>query len=115
MKKTKVLFAIWGILVVIIVGLLTALGFILDDRYETYKVLEDKLEASAKDYVQDNNAFLDEEEIVVDAQELIMLEYLDELVVNNDSCEGYVVINRSNSTYDAYITCGKYTTSGYKK
>ena len=75
----------------------------------------DYLDALSKQYGFQYYAFLDEEEIVVDAQELIMLEYLDELVVNNDSCEGYVVINRSNSTYDAYITCGKYTTSGYKK
>ena len=34
MKKTKVLFVIWGVLVLIIIGLLTTMGFILRNRYE---------------------------------------------------------------------------------
>ena len=54
MKKTKILFAIWAIIVVIIIALLTALGFILDNRYEKYRTLEEKLETSAREYAMDN-------------------------------------------------------------
>ena len=64
MKKTKILFAIWAIIVVIIIALLTALGFILDNRYEKYRTLEEKLETSAREYAMDN-VLLNNDKIVI--------------------------------------------------
>ena len=34
MRKTKILFIIWAILVIVIVGLLTTMGFILENKNE---------------------------------------------------------------------------------
>ncbi len=117
MKRTKILFAIWGVIVVIVIGLLTTLGFILKNRYETYHVLEEKIIESAKDYAFEHVFFDPEDsEVTVTSEELIHLDYLDNLEVNDDVCSGYVVIrNEDVKEYDAYITCSVYTTKGYEK
>lgn len=117
MKKTKILFAIWGVVVVIVIGLLTTLGFILKNRYETYQVLEEKIVESAKEYAS-HHVFFDPEdsEVVVTSEELVELGFLDNLEINDDECSGYVVIrNEDVKEYDAYITCSRYTTTGYEK
>lgn len=117
MKKTKILFAIWAVIVVIVIGLLTTLGFILKNRYETYHVLEEKIIESAREYAF-HHVFFDPEdsEVVVTSEELIELGFLDNLEVNDDECTGYVVIrNEDVKEYDGYITCSVYTTKGYEK
>ena len=113
MKKTKILFIIWAIIVLIIIGLLTALGFILENRYEKYKELEDKLVSSAKEYAH-SEILLEEGEIIVTTEELIEQEYLDSLEVDDDVCQGYVVItNDGTYEYAPYITCKGYTTRNF--
>ena len=93
MKKTKILFAIWAIIVVIIIALLTALGFILDNRYEKYRTLEEKLETSAREYAMDNVLLNEEDgEYIVTSEELIEAGYLDNLEVDDNVCTGYVVV-----------------------
>ena len=110
MKKTKILFAIWAIIVVIIIALLTALGFILDNRYEKYRTLEEKLETSAREYAMDNVLLNEEDgEYIVTSEELIEAGYLDNLEVDDNVCTGYVVVYQ----YEAYITCRQYTTKNY--
>ena len=115
MKKTKILFAIWAIIVLIIIGLLTALGFILKNRYEKYHDLEEKLIQVANEYAYDH-LFLEEgEQKYVDAQELVDAKYLDTLEVDDDVCTGYVVIDRENVyLIEAYISCDDYTTDSYQ-
>ena len=115
MKKTKILFVIWAIIVLIIIGLLTTLGFILENRYEKYHDLEEKLIQVANEYAYDH-LFLEEgEQKYVDAQELVLFNYLDSLEVEDDVCTGYVVIDRENVyLIEAYISCDDYTTDGYQ-
>ena len=115
MKKTKVLFAIWAIIVLIIIGLLTALGFILEDKYGKYKEIENKLVDSATEYAH-SEILLEEGEFIVTTEELIELGYLDSLDVNDDICSGYVVItNDGTYKYDPYITCQAYTTRDFEE
>ena len=117
LKKTKILFAIWAVIVVIIIGLLTALGFVIKNKYEKYSVLEEKLIESAKDYAYDH-VFFDPEDsyVIVTSLELVELGYLDELKLEDDECSGYVIIrNEEVKEYEAYITCQAYTTDVYKR
>ncbi len=115
MKKTKILFIIWAIIVLILICLLTALGFILENKYEKYRVLEDKLVNSAKEYAH-SEILLDEGEVTVTTEELIELEYLDSLEVDDDVCQGYVVItNNGTYEYTPYITCKDYTTRNFSE
>ena len=115
MKKTKILFAIWAVIVVIIIALLTVMGFILDNRYEKYQALEEKLETSAREYAEDN-ILLSEEggEYIVTSLELIEAGYLDNLEVDDNVCTGYVVVQNDGAyQYEAYISCKQYTTKNY--
>ena len=116
MKKTTVLFIIWGILVIIIVGLLTTMGFILKSKTKKYHALEEQLIQSATNYVSDHMILNEEEVIVIDAKQLIDEEYLESLDVSDDSCLGYVIVeNKGSYEYSSFITCSSYTTHDYDK
>lgn len=113
MKKTKILFVIWAIIVLIIIGLLTTLGFILKFKNEKYHDLEEQLVESANLYAH-NELLLEEKEFVVSTDELIEKKYLESSKVSDDVCSGYVIItNDGKFHYDAYIKCSKYTTKGF--
>lgn len=116
MKKTKILFIIWAIIVIIIVGLLTTMGFILKNRTIKYEKLESKLVESAEKYAYDK-ALLDEgEEMKITSEELILLKYLDSLEIDKDSCKGYVIIkNDGGYKYEPFISCHVYTTMNYEE
>lgn len=115
MKKTKILFVIWAIIVVIIIALLTVLGFILDNRYEKYRTLEEKLKMSAREYALDHILLEEDDgEYIVTSSELIEAGYLDNLEIDDNVCTGYVVIrNDGVYQYEAYISCKQYTTKNY--
>lgn len=116
MKKTKVLFIIWGVLVVGIIILLTTLGFMLNSKNKNYLELEDKLLSNAKKFV--DNRFLYPEEgktTKVTSDMLIENEYLDELKFEDDTCTGYVIVSFNGVyQYKAYIKCNHYQTKGYE-
>lgn len=116
MKKTKILFAIWAVIVVIIIALLTVMGFILDNRYEKYQALEEKLETSAREYAEDNILLSEEDgEYIVTSLELIKAGYLDNLEIDDNVCTGYVVIQNDGAyQYEAYISCKQYITKNYE-
>lgn len=116
MKKTKILFVIWAILVVIIIGLLTTMGFILNSKYEKYHEFEQKMIESATLYAQDHAFFEEDPEFVVTSDQLIELNYLDELSTDDDVCEGYVIIhNDAVYEYEPFIRCNEYTTKNYQE
>lgn len=116
MKKTKILFIIWAILVVIIIGLLTTMGFILNHKYEEYHELEQKLVESATLYARDYAFFEEDPDIVVQTDQLIELDYLDELKTENDVCRGYVIIHYDGVyEYEPFIHCEEYATKGYQE
>ncbi len=117
MKKTKILFIIWGVLVVVILGLLTTLGFMLKKTNKEYRYLEDTLKVSGEKYSSDNFIYPPEgEKIIISKDTLIKEGYLEKLEYNNDVCDGYVEVSKNNvALYKAFIKCNKYTTKGYKK
>lgn len=116
MRRTKILFAIWAIIVLIIIGLLTTLGFILKDISDDYQVLETELEKAAKEYAYKFALLSESDTIIVTSEELIELGYLEPLKRDDDVCSGYAIIHvDDNYQYDVYITCDKYTTRGYQE
>lgn len=117
MKKTYILFVIWGVLVVIVVGLLTYLGFNLKSKFKDYEKLEEKLLDSAKKYVDTNFLYPEgKQTLKVTSTELIEKDFLDELRFKNDVCTGYVKVYNDNVyKYDVFIKCNNYTTKGYQK
>ncbi len=120
MKNYK-LFIVWGVIVIIVIGLLTTLGFMLKKTQSEYDDVEKKLVNSASGYVEykflystiDKNG-----SIKITSKELMENGFLTEedLVKNDDKCVGYVVVSKKNVyNYKSYIKCGEYTTSGYSK
>lgn len=114
--KNKKLFVVWGVLVVLIVGGLTTLGFLIEARDENYVQVEEKLLDSAKKYVDGKFLYpTDGEVLKVTKEEMIENGFLDELKYEDDTCTGYVTIKLDGVyKYKAYIKCSKYTTKGYE-
>ena len=116
MKKTDRLFKIWGVLVVMIIGLLTTLGFMLKNMNKEYLTLEEKLQVSAEKYTSDKFMYPDEGQTIrVTKKELIGANYLDELKKGKDYCDGYVEVKTEKIVkYKSYIKCNNYETDGYE-
>lgn len=115
-KRTTILFVIWFILVLIIVGLLTTLGFMLNNKYQDYEQLESKLLKAAQEYTLVNkNDFEGAKDYKLTSEVLIASDYMDELKLDDEVCEGYVLINHSKEfSYKVFIKCENYTSSNYE-
>jgi len=117
MKNNKA-FIIWSIVVVLIVIMLTILGFVLKNKTSKYTPVEEKLEEKAKQYVDKLFLYPEHkgERIKITSEEMIEEGILDELKIENDTCTGYVIVtNNDVYKYNTYIKCTNYTTSGYDK
>lgn len=116
--KLKKIGIIWGIIVVLIFGTLTFMGFTYKAKTKDYKELENKLVEAEKKYVDANFLYPeDKSELKTSAQELIDNNYLDSLKKDDSDCTGYVIVKQNNTVYEykAYIKCDKYMTKGYKE
>ncbi|MDE5538997.1 MAG: hypothetical protein K2J20_00750 [Bacilli bacterium] len=118
MDRTNKLFMIWGIIVVAIVALLTVLGFSLKKTEKIYSVLEKELVEKAEKYVDVKALYPKDDGFTtkVTLKELKENEYIEELKIDDDVCDGYVIVSKDMVfKYKAYIKCNKYTTNGYEE
>lgn len=93
------------LLIAVLVGQLY--GNVGNETPSAYQKVEQNLVKAARRYYKDN------ESNYVTSDELVLEDYLSlkDLTVDDDICEGYVMID--GNTYDAYITCEHYETEGY--
>lgn len=119
MKKNNVLFIVWGVIVIILIGLLTTMGFMIKNKNEKYENIEKVLKEKVISYTESNDLYPEiEEELKVTSTEMISkgLLKIDDLKVGKDTCYGYVTIKYDkNYTYNSYIKCQNYTTKDYDK
>ena len=119
MKKSNALFVVWGVIVIVLIGLLTTMGFILKDKNEKYEVVEKRLKEAASSYADHNFLYpKDGEKLKILTKDLIDSDFLkqDELKVDKDVCTGYIILQKDMVyEYDVFIKCNNYTTKGYKK
>jgi len=115
MKKMKVLYVVWGVLVVSLVGVLTYLGFQYKEKLKPYKYLEDKLISVTEKYVELKFLYPEEgEKLKVTTKELIKSEMLKGFSVDKEKCEGYVIVSYNGVyNYDSFIKCANYKTKGF--
>ena len=115
MKEMKKMSILWGIIMVLIFSLLTFFGLKWKNKYKGYFDLEDKLVKNTQKYYESNHEYPkkgSEEKIFL--KELRDNEVIDELIYNDDKCDGYVIVKNNNVIeYKAYIKCNNYTTKGY--
>lgn len=115
MKKIKTAYIIWAILVVVIIALLTTLGFMYPKKLAPYKELEFNLQEAAEKYVELEFLYPEEgESLTIKAEDMINKEIMKELTYKNETCSGYVELTYNGVyNYKSFIKCDNYTTKGY--
>lgn len=115
MKKIKIAYIIWAILVIIIFGLLTMLGFMYKKKVEPYKELEFNLKEIAEKYVELEFLYPENgEEVIIKSEDLIKKDLMKELTYKKDTCSGYVELTYNGVyNYKSFIKCDNYITKGY--
>lgn len=116
MNKLRTSWIIWGIVMFAIVTLLFCFGLIFTNKNKVYKEQESKLVETTKMYVESSTWYPKAgESLKVDINELIENGLIENVVVNDDSCKGYIkVINNGIIEYKAYLKCKNYKTHGYE-
>lgn len=118
MNKLQKMNIVWGIIVVIIFILLTVFGFSYKNKVKAYKELENKLVEAEKKYIDAHFLYpASNEELKTLSSTLIEEGYLDGLIINDETCDGYVIVSHESTVfeYKGYVSCSKYQTKGYKK
>lgn len=117
MKKMNLYLIIWGIIIVIIISLLTAFGFVYKDKSKVYKDLEEKIVEAEKKYVDAKFLYPQSGQVIKNTvEELKEANYLDNFMVNDKECDGYVEVYLEGTVYKykSYIKCDNYETKGYE-
>ena len=115
-KKMHTIGIVWGIVFIIVLAGLTIIGFVYKSRVIPYKELEQKLKDTAVQYVEKKVGYSGSD-MKVTVEELVKEGFIEELKVNDGSCEGYIVLKKVQEHYEqnSYIKCEKYKTKGYDK
>lgn len=112
----KKMMLIWGIIAFSLVGILTFIGITYNKKSEKYRDYEDKLIDACEKYVELYFLYPTEGELKVNQNTLSDEGLFKIEKVNNNACEGYVLVSKNGLVYeyDAYIDCDVYKTKGYK-
>ncbi len=114
-KKTKILFIVWGVLVLSLIVVLTIIGLKFKFNEEKYENLEDRIEKAAELYVYNSGMRLNKA-IKITSDELIKNGYLKDFNYDKDVCTGYVLVYQEpdlDYEFEPFIKCGSYKTLGY--
>lgn len=117
MKKMKIISIVWGIVAILLFAALTTVGFVYKNKVAKYKDLEEKIEKAAQSYTSNDFNFpLNSEEIIITGEELIDSDSIDEISVDGNKCDAYVILTFKNVTnYKGYVKCQKYETKNFNK
>ena len=116
MNKIKRMYIIWGMLVIGIFIILTI--FMYKNKTSAYKELEKQLAEASKKYVEVKFSYPNSgESVKVTIEQLKAMNLIEELKINDETCNGYAIISRPSTVfeYKGYVTCQNYTTKGYEK
>ena len=98
MKRLRI---VWGTFLTVLVILLTIFGFVYTSKRTPYKDAETKLVESAKKYVDVKFLYPSEKESTrVSYSEMKEEGYIDKLSVNDDACDGYVIVSSNGMTFE---------------
>lgn len=118
LKKMRMISYVWGSVLFLLVGGLTAIGFVYKNKIKKYEELENKLESNVKAYVDEKFIYPEEgENIKITYQELKSNNGIDNLNVDDEECDGYSIILHDGNIfkYKTYIKCKDYKTKNYDK
>ena len=112
MKKILIF---WIILALLLITVLTVVGLNVSKKNKPYKELEETIKFKTESLIGQSPSFLEELHYKVTIEDLKNNGYEVNTNINNDKCEGYVIIDEKMQVlkYKPYIKCEKYTTKGY--
>lgn len=107
--KNKILLIIWFILLIIIFGLLSMLGFMHKKDVENYKKYEEKLVEATKIYARDKKSYPTKgSKLEVEIEDLIKEKYINKKDIVK-GCKGSITIKYDNFIdYIPNIKCKYY-------
>ncbi len=118
LKHMRRVSIIWGLLLVLIFGLLTTFGIIFNKKNKLYTDMEKDLEEATKKYVERSFSYpKDKEELKVTYTELKDSKLIEELKVEKEPCDGYVIVKKNDLVYKykGYVKCPDYKTKNYEE
>lgn len=114
----KKIYILWGFIIVLLLSVVTYLGFNIVNKNKEYKTLEDNMEQVVSKYLgQYINEYPSSGSKRVNITDVINNGYEIDMNVNDDDCDGYVVVKKVSIAYeyDGYIKCNNYTTKDYSE
>jgi len=112
----KKVYIVWIIIMLMLVGTLTFIGWYKANTYGVYHELEKNLQSAAESYFGNFPERLPNAgSRSITSEALINGNFLESLETEDDLCIGYVIVTRNTIFYNyrAYIRCGNYTTRGF--
>lgn len=118
LKKMQKISIIWGMLLISLFAVLITVSVKYKQKMKKYDEVKTILEKKTREYVNDKSLYpVQSEYIKIVYGELNDQGYLKELSVDDEECDGYVIVEYNGDIfiYDTYITCPNYTSRGYDK
>lgn len=111
----KKIYIVWGFLIVLLLGLVAVFGMSYNKEY---KNLESTIEDVVAKYLGEHlNEYPTSGKAKIEITDVIKNDYSLSLEVEDDKCEGYVIVSTASVgyKYEAFIKCNNYITKGYEE
>lgn len=117
LRRMKIISIIWGMFLVTLFIVITAFAFKFKNNSKKYLELANEFSKKAQKYVEDNNLYPEKDSILkISKNDLIDNNYLEKLEIDDDKCDGFVIVNNKEIyEYKAYLKCDKYISAKYEK
>ena len=117
MKEMRKLSFVWGLMLVIVFGVLTFFALKWKNENEPYFKLEESLVSATKYYYESAYSYPNKgEQVRIKYKELKDNNMIESLSINDSECDGYVIVkNNGVIEYNGYIKCENYTTKNYSE
>ena len=114
MKKQNI---IWVTLVFLLVLCIYLIGISFSEDIKKYQILEEDIKEAADIYINQKKINIPVSENYRINIDKLEEENLIDKRVDNDVCNGYVIVKKQIKDYDikSYIKCNKYQTDNYKE
>lgn len=113
----KKVYIVWTLIIILLLSVITIMGLSIINKDKEYKNLEKDMERVVSKYLgQYIEEYPKNGVKKVNITDVINKGYELEVNVNDDVCDGYVLVKKVSIAYEytSYIKCNNYITKGYE-